>query len=183
MSSLRFDRPRPAGGTPVTSLVPRRAVPRVEGDADVTVTRSQPAPAVRPVAPAGNGWMRVGAVPLDSAARYLVGWAVGIFAVLLVVLVLGYGLLSVLGVIGSVSRGLAVLLGQSVPSSGVLPALQATTVLPAILLLSVLLAGLWLVAAFGAVLVHNAVTALTGGLRVRIRPEATRPVPSLSPRT
>jgi hypothetical protein len=127
--------------------------------------------------------MRVGAVPIDSATRYLVGWAVGIFAVLLVVLVLGYALLSVLGVIGSVSRGLAVLLGQDVPRSGVLPALRATTVLPAIVLLSALLSGLWLVAAFGAVLVHNAVTSLTGGLRVRIRPEASRPVPSVRART
>jgi hypothetical protein len=51
-------------------------------------------------------------------------------------------------------------------------------VLPAILFGSVLLSGLWLVAAFGAVLVHNAVTSLTGGLRVRIRPEAAaRPLP------
>lgn len=127
--------------------------------------------------------MRVGAVPLDSAARYLVAWAVGIFAVLLVVLVFGYAVLSVLGVIGSVSRGLAVLLGQDVPKSGVLPVLQATTVLPAILVVSVLLSGLWLVAAFGAVLVHNAVTSLTGGLRVRIRPEATRPLPTRSATT
>jgi hypothetical protein len=121
--------------------------------------------------------MRVGAVPLDAAARYLVAWAVGICVVLVVVLVLGYALLSVLGVVGSVSRGLAVLMGQEVPKSGVLPMLQATRVLPAILFGSVLLSGLWLVAAFGAVLVHNAVTSLTGGLRVRIRPEGARPLP------
>jgi len=163
--------------------VPRRAVPLVEGSADVTMSRSQAAPVTRAVAAPGSGMMRVGVVPLDSAARYLVAWAVGICAVLVVVLVLGYAVLSVLGVVGSVSRGLAVLLGQDVPKSGVLPALQATRVLPAIVLLSVLVSGLWLVVAFGAVLVHNAVTSLTGGLRVRIRPEATRPVPAVRPRT
>jgi hypothetical protein len=163
--------------------LPRRAVPLVEGSADVTMTRSAVNPAPRAVAAPGSGFMRVGAVPVDSAARYLVAWAVGICAVLVVVLVLGYALLSVLGVVGSVSRGLGVLTGQDVPKSGVLPALQATRVLPAILLLSVVLSGLWLMAAFGAVLVHNAVTSLTGGLRVRIRPEATRPLPPVSPRT
>jgi hypothetical protein len=177
---LRFGGAPLTGGVPV---VPRRAVPLVEGDADVTMTRSPAAPAARPVPQPGNGLMRVGAVPLDSAARYLVAWAVGICAVLVVVLVLGYALLSVFGVVGSVSRGLAVLMGQEVPRSGVLPMLQATRVLPAILLGSVLLSGLWLVAAFGAVLVHNAVTSLTGGLRVRIRPEAARPLPPVSPRT
>lgn len=180
MTSLRFPGAPRTDGLPV---VPRRPVPTVEGDAEVTVTRSLSTPPARTTAPTGSGWMRVGAVPLDAAARYLVAWAVGIFAVLLVVLVLGYAVLSVLGVVGSVSRGLAVLMGQDVPKSGVLPALRATTVLPAIVLVSVLLSGLWLVAAFGAVLVHNAVTSLTGGLRVRIRPESTRPVPSLTART
>jgi hypothetical protein len=179
VTSLPFGGAPPTVGLPV---VPRRAVPLVEGDADVTMTRSRGP--VRPVAASGSGMMRVGVVPLDSAVRYLLAWAVGICCVLVVVLVLGYALLSVLGVVGSVSRGLAVLLGQDVPSSGVLPVLQATRVLPAIVLLSVVVSGLWLVAAFGAVLVHNAVTSVTGGLRVRIRPDSVlKPLPPVRSRT
>ncbi|HTL24408.1 MAG TPA: hypothetical protein VL281_10300, partial [Mycobacteriales bacterium] len=59
----------PFGGAPSSvglPMVPRRAVPLVEGDADVTMTRSR-TPA-RPVAPSSGGMMRVGVVPIDSAA-------------------------------------------------------------------------------------------------------------------
>lgn len=185
MTSIGFDGARPSARTASgPAAVPRRTVPRVEGDAGVSLTRSLSVPAVRPVPAAGSGWMRVGTVPLESAAKYLALWAVGLMVVLLIVLLGAYALLSVLGVIGSVSRGLAVILGQDLPSSGVLPALQPQTVLPAALIVSVLLSGLWLVAAVGAVLVHNGVTHLTGGFRVRIRPDsAPRHLPPLTRRT
>jgi hypothetical protein len=176
VTSIRFDgspRAVPASGV----RVPLRSVPRVEGEAQVSLTRSRTVPTVRPTGVQGSGWTRVGTVPLDSAARYLVAWAVGLLVVLVLVLLVGYGLLAALGVLGSVSRGLAVLLGEDLPSSGVLPVLQPGTVLPAVLVVSVLLSGLWLVAAFGAVLVHNAVTELTGGLRVRLRPDAPPTAP------
>lgn len=122
-----------------------------------------------------TGWMRVGAVGLRSAVRYLAVWAAALCAVLVVVLVFGYALLSVLGVIGSVSKALAILSGDDA-RSGLVPALQPQHVLPLLLLSSVVLSALAFVAALAAVLVHNAATSLTGGLRVRMRPEVIRPV-------
>jgi predicted secreted protein len=116
------------------------------------------------------GWVRVGTVQLRSAASYLVLWAVVLFAVLVCVLVGGYSALSQLGVTGSVSRALAVLTDEPLPPSGVLPVLQPDRVLPTAVLVSAVLSGVWLVLAFAAVLVHNAITKLTGGIRVRIRP-------------
>ncbi|HUR13331.1 MAG TPA: DUF3566 domain-containing protein [Mycobacteriales bacterium] len=117
----------------------------------------------------------MGTVNVGSAARYLTVWAFVLCGVMLLVLVGGYVLLSLLGVIGSVSRALAVLLGEDVGGDGVLPMLRPSRVLPAVVLVSVVLSGLWLVSAFAAVLVHNAVTSLTGGFRVRLRPEGSGP--------
>lgn len=131
--------------------------------------------AVRPAAPrrqlptAAGSWVRIGTVELSSAFRYLLVWAAVLFGVLLVVLGVGYLLLAMLGVTGSVSRALAVILDQPLPSSGVLPVLQARNVLPAVLVVCAALSALWFVCAAAAVLVHNAVSALTGGVRVRLR--------------
>ena len=122
-----------------------------------------------------TGWMRVGQVDVQAAVRYLAVWAGALCAVLLVVLVLGYAFLTVLGVTGSVSKALGILSGDDA-SGGLVPALQPQHVLPLLVVMSVVLSGLAFVAAMAAVLVHNAATSLTGGLRVRLRPETVRPV-------
>jgi hypothetical protein len=129
-------------------------------------------PPRRPIPTSTTSWIRVGTIQLRSAVRYLFVWATVLFAVLLLVLGLGFVLLDVLGVTGSVSRALAVILDQPLPSSGVLPVLQARNVLPAAVLLSAVMSGLWLMSAVAAVLVHNAVSSLTGGIRVRLRTRA-----------
>jgi hypothetical protein len=119
--------------------------------------------------------MRVGPVDPNAALRYLAVWAGVLCAVLVVVLVLGYVLLTVLGVTGSVSKALGILSGDEA-SSGLVPALQPQRVLPLLVVGSVVLSGLAFVAAIAGVLVHNAATSLTGGLRVRMRAETVRPV-------
>jgi hypothetical protein len=123
-----------------------------------------------------TGWTRVGPVDLDAALRYFAVWAAVLCAVLTVVLVLGYALLTVLGVTGSVSKALAILSGDEATSSGLVPALQPQHVLPLLVLGSVVLSVLAYVVAVAGVVVHNAATSLTGGLRVRMRPETVRPV-------
>jgi hypothetical protein len=143
----------------------------VTGTATSWLTRSPS----RVGAHAPTGWSRVGTVQLRSATRYLAVWAAVLCGVLLLVLVGGYVLLSLLGVTGSASRALAIILDEPLPSSGVLPLLQPGNVLPAAVLVSVLLSALWFVAAMSAVLVHNAVTELTGGLRVRLRTVSSGP--------
>ena len=114
-------------------------------------------------------WARVGTIQLRSAVRYLFVWAWVMFAVLVVVLVVGYVFLDLLGVVDSLSRALAIIFDEPLPASGVLPPLQARNVLVGAVLVSALLSALWLVAAVAAVLVHNAVSALTGGVRIRVR--------------
>ena len=114
--------------------------------------------------------MRVGTIGLWSAVRYLVVWAVVLFGVLVLVLLGSYVVLSFLGVIASVSSALAIILDEPLPASGVLPALQPQRALPTAVAVSAVLSVLALGAALALVLVHNAVSALTGGLRVRIRP-------------
>jgi hypothetical protein len=129
----------------------------------------------RSEATASTGWMRVAQIDVHAAVRYLAVWAAALCAVLLVVFVLGYALLTVLGVTGSVSKALGILSGDEV-SSGLVPALQPQHVLPLLVLASLVLSALAFVAALAGVLVHNAATSLTGGLRVRMRPERVRAV-------
>jgi hypothetical protein len=129
-----------------------------------------PSSAPRSAIPTTSGtWIRIGTIQLRSAFRYLFVWAWVMFGVLVVVLVVGYVLLDLLGVIGSLSRALAIIFDEPLPPSGVLPALQARNVLSGAVLASALLSALWLVSSFAAVLVHNAVSVLTGGVRVRLR--------------
>lgn len=131
-----------------------------------------PAPGepVLPVtAPALPPQVRLGSFGLGSAALYLLVWAVVLFSVSTAVLVAGYVALERLGVLLSLSRTAATVLSQPLPESGVLPALQPAALLPYALVSSAVLALLWLVASLAFVCVHNAVSTLTGGLRVRIR--------------
>jgi hypothetical protein len=172
VTTIGFRNPRPEDPLVQRSL---RAVPSLGPVVTPTPTTTTPSllPALPPadessasVVPASGGWVRVGTVGLRSALSYLTVWAGVVFAALVLV---------VLGVTGSVSRAMAVLMDEQVPASGVLPALQPGHVLPLAVLVSLLLAGLWLVSSVAAVLVHNAVSRLTGGLRVRIRPVGHRP--------
>lgn len=116
-----------------------------------------------------GGWVRVGTIGWRSAVRYLTVWSVVMFAVLVIVLAGGYVVLSLLGVTTSVSRALAIILDEPVPDSGVLPVLQPQRVLPVAMVASAAFSLLWLIAALASVLVHNAVSVLTGGVRVRLR--------------
>ena len=106
--------------------------------------------------------------------RYFVVWTGVLFVAQLLVLVATYAVLLSLGVIGSLSRALALVSDQPLPASGVLPMLQPLHVLPLLVALSLVLSVLFLLAAVGVVLVHNATTTLTGGLAVRVRPEPPR---------
>ena len=139
----------PAGSAP-DGPAPGQPVPQV------------PAPALPPQ-------VRLGSFGLGSAALYLLVWAVVLFSVSTAVLVAGYVALERLGVLLSLSRTAATVLSQPLPESGVLPALEPASLLPYALVSSAVLAVLWLVASLAFVCVHNAVSTLTGGLRVRIR--------------
>jgi len=147
-----------------------RAVPlrpkEAESALPVELTPRQAVPA---------GWVRVGTIRVHRAGSYLLAWAAVLFAVLFLVLVGGYLLLWGFGVTASVSEALAIVLGEPLPESGVLPMLQPQAVLPMAVLVSFLLSFLSLAATFAAVLVHNAVSSLTGGLLVRIRPADRAP--------
>ena len=154
MTTIGFHARRPVGPLP----------------SPVAVKPASESAAARRAIPTTSGtWVRIGTIELRSAVRYLFAWASVMFAVLVVVLVVGYAFLDLLGVIGSMSRALAIIFDEPLPASGVLPALQARNVLAGAALVSALRSALWLVSALAAVLVHNAVSALTGGVRVRLR--------------
>jgi hypothetical protein len=175
--------PHPADPAPSpTEANHLRLVPRRLEAATAPAPPQRSAPQLR-AAVEGAGWVRVGPVALGSLRRYLVTWAAVLFGVLLVLQLVAYVLLSMLGVTGSVSKALAVVLGEQLPASGVVPALQLHNVLPLALLVSLVGAALLLVTAAGVVLMHNAVTELTGGFQVRLRPDArgARPQPERAP--
>ena len=113
--------------------------------------------------------LRFGSFGLGSAALYLLVWSVVLFVVSSTVLVAGYLALERLGVLLSLSRSAATVLSQPLPESGLLPALEPAALLPYALVGSAALALLWLVASLAFVCVHNAVSTLTGGLRVKVR--------------
>ena len=140
-------------------MVPRQTgLPRAEGDG----AGDQGAPPERPVV--------VGPIELRSAATYLLAWALVVFAVVVLVLSSGYAVLDRLGVLASVSRAVATVLGDEVPAGGVLPALELDALLPWLLAGAAALAVLWLLTVLAMVAVHNGICALTGGPRVRTRP-------------
>lgn len=113
--------------------------------------------------------VRIGSLGLGSAAAYLLLWMLVLLGVQLLVFWGGYAALDRLGVLSSVSRAAATVLGDPVPASGVLPALEFSALLPWALIGSGALAVLWLVGSLAVVLVHNCICAITGGPRVRLR--------------
>lgn len=120
--------------------------------------------------------LRFGSFGLGSAALYLLVWAVVLFVVSCAVLVAGYLALDRFGVLQSLSRSAATVLSEPLPESGLLPALERDALLPYALVGSAVLSLLWLVATLAFVCVHNAVSTLTGGLRVKVRdPRPSRP--------
>lgn len=111
----------------------------------------------------------VGPVELRSAAAYLLAWAGVVFAVVVLVLAIGYAVLDRLGVLTTVSQAVATVLGDEVPAGGVLPALELGALLPWLLAGAGALAVLWLLTVLAVVAVHNGICALTGGPQVRTR--------------
>ena len=111
----------------------------------------------------------VGHVELRSAMTYLLAWTGVVFAVVTLALWSAYEVLQRLGVLRSVSKAVATVLGDEVPASGVLPALELDALLPWLLASAGGLALLWLLTLLAVVLVHNGICALTGGPRVRVR--------------
>lgn len=142
----------------------RHAVPRPSEAGDDAV--ATPAP---PATPVPDDVVRVGTISLRSAAAYLSLWMLVLLAVEVLVFWGGYTLLSNLGVLTSVSAALATVLGEPVPDSGVLPALELPALLPWAVLGGAALAVLWMIMSLALVLVHNCVCAITGGPRVRLR--------------
>lgn len=124
---------------------------------------------------AGSRTVRLDTIDVTSAAPYLAVWASVLCVVQLVVYTFGYFVLYVLGVINSLSHSLALVLGSSVPKSGVLPALAPSTVLFVITVLSIVLSGLAFLAGCSLVMIHNVACHLTGGVRVRMRASAMAP--------
>ena len=111
----------------------------------------------------------VGLVQLGSAARYLFLWMLVLLGVEVLVFWVGYTLLSSLGVLESVSAAAATVLGEQVPDSGVLPALELPALLPWAVLVGAALSVLWLVMSLSLLLVHNCICRISGGPRVQLR--------------
>ncbi len=113
--------------------------------------------------------VQFGSVGLRSAAAYLLLWMLVLLGVEVLVFLVGYLLLARLGVLESVSAAAATVLGDPVPDSGVLPALELPALLPWAVVVGAALALLWLVTSLALVLVHNAICAITGGPSVHVR--------------
>ena len=147
--------------------------PSAPGD-DLVHARDEAAPTAPPgaappdAAPPPRA-VRVGSIALRSAAPYLFLWMLVLLAVEVLVFWGGYTVLAALGVLTSVSAALATVLGDPVPDSGVLPALELPALLPWAVLGGAALAVLWMIMSLALVLVHNCICAITGGPRLRIR--------------
>ena len=128
-----------------------------------------PAPDAEPVAAERRGSVRVGAISLGTASAYLFLWMLVLIVVEVLVFWAGYAALAHLGVLESLSAAAATVLGERVPDSGVLPALELAALLPWAVVAGAVLAVLWLVMSLALVVVHNCICALTGGPRVRVR--------------
>ena len=122
-----------------------------------------------PADPRPGRVVAVGRLELRAAAAYLLLWAVVLFVVELLVLWSAHAALLRSGVLESVSSAVATVLDQSLPGSGVLPALELGALLPWLLVAAAALALLWLLTLLAVVLVHNGICAVTGGPRVRVR--------------
>ena len=121
---------------------------------------------VRPAPPAP---VRVGRVTYGSATAYLLLWAVVLFAVQVLAFVGAHAALGRLGVLDTLTQALDPVVAGEVPTTGVMPALELSTLLPWVLVVAAATAVLGLVVALALVLVHNAVCRVTGGLRVHVR--------------
>ncbi len=113
--------------------------------------------------------LAVGRLELRSVAAYLLLWTVVLFAVEVLVLWSGHTALLRLGVLDSVSRAVATVLGDPVPETGILPALEFGALLPWLLVAAGGLAVLRLLTLLAVMLVHNGICAVTGGPRVHVR--------------
>jgi hypothetical protein len=138
----------------------------------------QPRPDGRAPAPPPDGspaqplpWdaLTVGRLELRAAAAYLLLWAAVLFVVELLVFWSAHTALLRFGVLDSVSSAAATVLDESLPESGILPALEFGALLPWLLVAAAAIAVLWLLTLLAIVLVHNGICAVTGGPRVHVR--------------
>ena len=147
---------------------PAKTDPELQSD-EQPAEEAAPAPAARQRRRPRGHAVRLGAVSLRSAAAYLLLWMLVLLAVEVLVFWVGYLLLDRLGVLESVSAAAATVLGDPVPESGVLPALELSALLPWAVVAGAALAVLGLVMSLALVLVHNAICAITGGPKVQVR--------------
>ena len=113
--------------------------------------------------------LALGRLELRSLLTYLLLWTVVLFVVEVLVLWSSHTALLRLGILESVSSAVATVLDDPVPEAGILPALEFGALLPWLLAVAATLAVLWLLTLLAVVLVHNAICAVTGGPRVRVR--------------
>lgn len=113
--------------------------------------------------------LAVGRLELRSVTAYLLLWTLVLFTVEVLVLWTSHTALLRLGVLESVSRAVSTVLDEPVPETGLLPALEFGALLPWLLAAAAALAVLWLLTLLAVALVHNAICAVTGGPRVRVR--------------
>lgn len=135
---------------------------------------SQPARPVRPshyvddVGPR-EARLRLRSVGVGSVLGYAALWSVlMILAFVLMVFLVHVGL-DTMGVLASVSEGVSTLLGQPVPTSGLLPYLEQDAVVKGAFVLGAVLAVLSVLFAVTATLAHNVISWMTGGLRLTFR--------------
>lgn len=112
--------------------------------------------------------VRMGRIAVLPALLYLSIWSLVLLGVWLLVGWGGYAVLDRLGVLESVSRAVATALAQPLPPSGLLPLLEWDRVWPLMVLLGIALSVLWVITTMAFVLIHNAISGIMGGPRVRI---------------
>lgn len=142
----------------------------------VAETAVRDAPRVEPLADQRRGNMRsgpadvrLGRIRIWSTAGYLLGWSVVLMAVWVAICSAAYWVLLHTGALASVSDSASTILSVPIGSNGLISFFTWSNVLGASVLTGAALALVWFVSAVGALLVHNALTAMTRGPRVQLK--------------
>jgi hypothetical protein len=139
-----------------------RSAPRTEPVAEEPRARSRHA-AARPAD------VRLGRVRVWSTSGYLLGWSVVVMAVWVAICCAAYWVLLHTGALASVSESAATILDVPLGSNGLISFFTWSNVLGVSVLTGGAVAVLWFFSAVGALLVHNALTAMTRGPRVLLK--------------
>jgi hypothetical protein len=113
--------------------------------------------------------VRLGAVRVWSTSGYLLGWSVVVLALWVGVCCASYWVLLHTGALASVSQSAATILDVPIGSNGLISFFTWSNVLGVSVLTGAAVALVWFVSAVGALLVHNALTAMTRGPRVQLK--------------